>query len=86
MVVKRNRTSSKYVGYGLYLFFLGLSYRNTSKALSRFVRRSHMYPYGNGFKSTDLKESIERENKRKQTTDFIINETIIKIGSDYMWV
>ena len=32
MVVKRNRMPSKYVGYGLYLHFLGLSYRNTSKA------------------------------------------------------
>ena len=42
MVVKRNRTPSKYVGYGLYLYFLGLSYRNTSKALSRFVKRSHV--------------------------------------------
>ena len=31
MVVKRNRTHSKYVGYGLYLYFLGLSYRNTSR-------------------------------------------------------
>jgi hypothetical protein len=27
----------------LYLYFLGLSYRNTSKALSRFVKRSHVF-------------------------------------------
>ncbi|HXT82799.1 MAG TPA: hypothetical protein VN704_00375 [Verrucomicrobiae bacterium] len=30
----RNRTSSNIIGYGLYLYFLGLSFRNTSKALS----------------------------------------------------
>jgi hypothetical protein len=36
-----------------------------------------MYTYGNGFKSTDLKESGRR--KRKRTTEFIIDETMIKI-------
>ncbi|HEY6536814.1 MAG TPA: hypothetical protein VIY08_13605 [Candidatus Nitrosocosmicus sp.] len=30
----RNRTPSNIIGYGLYLYFLGLSFRNTSKALS----------------------------------------------------
>jgi hypothetical protein len=30
---KRNRTSAKDIGYALYLYFLGLCYRNTSKAL-----------------------------------------------------
>ncbi|MDN5845027.1 MAG: hypothetical protein L0H53_01995 [Candidatus Nitrosocosmicus sp.] len=44
MVNKRNRTPSSYIGYGLYLYFLGLSYRNTSKALSylHIVSRSHV--------------------------------------------
>ena len=43
MQIKRNRTpSSECIGYGLYLYFLGLSYRNTSKELSRFARRSHV--------------------------------------------
>ncbi len=42
MHIKGNRTPSKYIGYGLYLYFLGLSYRNTSKALARFVKRSHV--------------------------------------------
>ena len=30
----RSRTPSNIVGYGLYLYFLGLSFRNTAKALS----------------------------------------------------
>ena len=42
-----------------------------------------MYPSGNGFKSTNLKR-ITR--KRKQTTEFIIDETMIKIGSNYMFI
>ncbi|HXT84476.1 MAG TPA: hypothetical protein VN704_09150 [Verrucomicrobiae bacterium] len=29
----RNRTFSNIIGYGLYLYFLGLSFINTSKAL-----------------------------------------------------
>jgi putative transposase len=38
---KRNRTNLKDIAYALHLYFLGLSLRNTSKALSRFVKRSH---------------------------------------------
>ena len=30
----RNRTFSQIAGYGLYLYFLGLSYGHTAKALS----------------------------------------------------
>jgi hypothetical protein len=42
-IFKRNRTSAKYVCYGLYFYFLGLSFRDTSKALSPFVKkRSHV--------------------------------------------
>src|SRR6478735_9673362 len=37
----RNRTEQKDIAYALYLYFDGLSLRNTSKALSRFVKRSH---------------------------------------------
>ena len=37
----RTRTNLKYITYALHLYFDGLSLRNTSKALSRFVKRSH---------------------------------------------
>ena len=58
----------------LYLYFLGLSYRNTSR---HYLDSSKgvMYPSGNGFKGTDLKR-IKR--KRKRTMEFIIDETMIK--------
>ena len=37
----RNRTEQKDIAYALHLYFDGLSLRNTSKALPRFVKRSH---------------------------------------------
>ena len=38
---KRNRTKIKDTVYALHLYFDGLSLRKTSKALSRFIKRSH---------------------------------------------
>jgi len=37
----RNRTKLNDLAYALHLYFNGLSLRNTSKALSRFVKRSY---------------------------------------------
>jgi putative transposase len=37
---KRNRTKLEDISYALHLYFAGLSLRNTSKALSRFVKRN----------------------------------------------
>jgi transposase-like protein len=39
---QRERTPSQVVLYGLYLYFLGLSFRGVSHALDPFVKRSHM--------------------------------------------
>jgi GDP-D-mannose dehydratase len=39
----RNRTSSKYIGYGLYSYFADLSLRKTSERLSScFIKRNHV--------------------------------------------
>ncbi len=40
----RNRTPSKIIGYGLYLYFLGLSFRNAAKTLSflHMIKISHV--------------------------------------------
>ncbi len=37
----RKRTEPEDIVYSLHLYFNGLSLRNTSKAISRFVKRSH---------------------------------------------
>ncbi|HXT85229.1 MAG TPA: hypothetical protein VN704_13035 [Verrucomicrobiae bacterium] len=50
----RNRTSSQIIGYGLYLYFLGLSFRKTVKVLSflKIVKISHVSIW-NWLQSTD---------------------------------
>jgi hypothetical protein len=60
ILTKRNRTSANDIGYGLYLYFLGLSYRNTAKALSRF-KKEVMSPFGNGCRSANQKEYFTTE-------------------------
>ena len=41
-IVERERTSAEIVMYALYLYFLGLSVRDTARALESFAERSHM--------------------------------------------
>ena len=82
MHIKRNRTPSKCIGYGLYLYFLGLSYRSTSKALSRFAKRSHVAIW----KWIQRYRPKKITTKRKRISEFIIDETLLKIGSSYMWI
>jgi putative transposase len=78
----RKRTEPEDIAYSLYLYFLGLSLRNTSKAVSRFVKRSH----------TAIRDWIQKykpemlSSRRICITEFIIDETIIKVGSEYIWL
>ncbi len=78
----RKRTSIKDIAFSLHLYFNGLSLRNTSKAISRFIKRSH----------TAIRDWIQKykperlfHNKTK-TFEFIIDETQLKVGSEYIWV
>ena len=78
----RKRTEPEDIAYSLYLYFLGLSLRNTSKAVSRFVKRSH----------TAIRDWIQKykpemlSSRKIRITEFIIDETIIKVGSEYIWL
>ena len=82
---ERKKTSTIVVMYSLYLYFLGLSLRNTSKALviSRDKKRSYMYIWNwiQRFGSFQI-------YKRKRVSAFIIDETVIQIGwkNYYLWV
>ncbi len=80
---ERNKTSSIIVMYSLYLYFLGLSLRNTSKALILFKDKQRSY--------VSVWNWIQRFGscqiyKRKRVTAFIIDETIIQIGSQQYWL
>ena len=78
----RKRTEPEDIAYSLYLYFLGLSLRKTSKAVYRFVKRSH----------TAIRDWIQRykpemlSSRKIRITEFIIDETIIKVGSEYIWL
>ena len=62
LIFVRNRTSTIKVMYSLYLYFLGLSLRTTSKALTIF-RDEKKYPclYGTGFKDLILALVLQKE-------------------------
>ena len=80
----RNRTSTCIVMYSLYLYFLGLSLRNTSKALEPFKdqKRSHVAVW----KWIQRFGSLQIYNKHRRISAFIIDETIIQIGSQHFWL
>ena len=79
----RNRTPSEFIGYGLYLYFLGLSFRNAAKALKWFIKISHVsiWKWIQKYKP----KKIFTKKKRK-IDGYIIDETLIKVGSKYIWL
>jgi hypothetical protein len=60
---KRNRTSAKDIGYALYLYFLGLSYREIHQKHYPDLSEGVMSPSGNGFNITNQKEYLSKEGK-----------------------
>ena len=77
---ERNRTSTIIVMYSLYLYFLGLSLRNKSKALVIFRDKKRSY--------VSVWNWIQRFGsskiyKRKRVSAFIIDETVIQVGSQH---
>jgi transposase-like protein len=79
----RNRTSTIVVIYSLYLYFLGLSLRNTSKALVIFRDKKRSY--------VSIWNWIQRFGssqiyKRKRISAFIVDETVIQIGNQHFWL
>ena len=82
MYGKRNRTSTKDIGYGVYLYFLGLSYRNTSKALSEIYKKKS-YFYMKMYSKLQTRKNIFQ---KKKISEFIIDETQIKVRQDCFWI
>ena len=69
--------------YSLYLYFLGLSLRNTSKALVIFRDKKRSY--------ASVWNWIQRFGsyniyKPKRISAFIIDETLIQIGNKHFWL
>jgi putative transposase len=81
---ERDRTKPYLIRYALYLYFLGLSLRNTSKALEPFVERSYVAIW---YWIQELNPKHIYPNKKKsRIAAFIIDETQIQIGSTEAWL
>jgi putative transposase len=82
IIFERERTSAEVILY-TYLYFLGLSFRNTSKAIQPFEEkgRSHVAIW----------KWVQRFNPKrlyscKRVSAFLIDETMVQIGSDEAWL
>ena len=64
------------------LYFSGLSLRRTSERLSCFVKRNHVSVCNRIQKHHPQKIS----SKRNKVAEFVIDETIIKAGSEFVWL
>ena len=78
----RQRTKPKDVAYSFYFYFLGLSYRNTAKALSRFVHRSHVSIW-KWIQKNNPKKIFSRKRKIQE---FVIDETLVGLVTEYAWL
>ena len=78
----RKRTKLEDIVYSLHLYFNGLALRNTSKAISRFII-SH----------TAIRDRIQQYKpaerlsySKTKISQFIIDETQLKVGSEVIWL
>ena len=81
-MINRNRTPSKYVCYGLYLYFSGLSLRQTSERLAFFIKRNHVSIWNWIQKYHPQKLSY----RRRKISKYVVDETLIKVGSESIWM
>ncbi|MFL6316092.1 MAG: hypothetical protein ACJ73C_05045 [Nitrososphaeraceae archaeon] len=80
---ERSRTSSKYIYYALQLYSSGLSLRKTSERLTAVrIKRNHVSIW-NWIQRYKPKRIFQA---RSTISEFIIDETLIKVGSDYVWI
>jgi putative transposase len=80
---KRSRTPLKYIYYALHLYFSGLlSLRKTSEHLLPFIKRNHVsiWNWIQHYKPTKIWQ------KRTKISQFIIDETLIRVGREVFWL
>ena len=79
----RKRTEFEDIAYSIHLYFSGISLKNTAKAISKFIKRSHT----DAIRDWILKYLPERlYYKKTRIAEFIIDETQIKVGAEYIWL
>lgn len=81
LAFQRKRTSTGLIMYALCLYFPGLSFRSTAKALDPFIeKRSHVAVWN----WVQLFNPNKLYMKRTRVTAFVIDETMLQIGSRIM--
>jgi putative transposase len=80
--MSRNRTPLEYAGYGLYLYFCGLSLRKASERLACFVKGNHVSIW-NWIQKYNPQKMASR---KKKADGFVVDETVIKVGSEAIWL
>ena len=67
----------------MYLYFSGLSLRRTSERLSfGFIRRNHVSIW-NWIQKYNPKKITA---KRTKIEEFIVDETLLRVGSEFIWL
>ena len=80
-MISRNRTPSKYVYYGLHLYFSGLSLRKASERLSQLYKRNHVaiWNWIQKYRPQKLKAT-------RRIQEYVVDEIMLKVGSEYIWL
>jgi putative transposase len=80
----RSRTSSKYVYYILQLYFFQVYHFEKHHKGYLNLSKETMFQFGTGSSATKPRK-IYCKQTRCKLSKFIIDETLIKVGSDYVW-
>ena len=83
----RNRTPSQIIGYGLYWYFLGLSFRNAAKALSflLLVKISHVSIW-NWIQKYKPTKKCRKNKKIEEYSCIQKDKNVVKAGSELIWI
>ena len=81
----RNKTPSKYVYYGLHLYFSGLSLRKASERLSRLYKRNHVL-LAKKWNWIQKYKPQKLQSTRSKVLEYIVDETMLKVGSELIWL
>ena len=81
----RIKTPSKYVHYGLHLYFSGLSLRKASERLTQLYKRNHVL-LAKKWNWIQKYRPLKIQDRKRKILEYIVDETLIKIGSEYIWI
>ncbi len=65
--------------YALYLYFLGLSFRNAARAIEPFDKRSHVAIW-------EWVQRFSPAYRRTRVAAYLIDETMVQVGHEQAWL